>query len=128
MGNTNITPGSPNTVVNPGGRVPPLISFQPLADPNLPSTGSESERASGFAIAPRMFPAALNRGVFVGFHGIFSSGGTSNEENPMLFADPNSGKYFDFISNDEPNIGHLDGASSTADSVFVSDRRPRTCR
>ena len=118
---TNIVPGSPETVVNPGGRVPPLASFQPLNDPNLPSTGSESEGASGFAIAPPLFPAGLNRGVFIGFHGIFNTGGTSNEENPMLFADPSTGKYFDFISNDEPNIGHLDGATSTSDSLFVSD-------
>jgi hypothetical protein len=118
---TNLQPGQPNTVVNPGGRVAPLVSFQPLADPNLPNTGSESEGAAGFAIAPPMFPAALNRGVFVGFHGIFDAGGTANEENPVLFADPNSGKYFDFISNDEPNIGHIDGATSTADSLFLSD-------
>ena len=71
-----------------------------------------------------MFPAALNRGVFVGFHGVFNSGGTANEENPVVFADPNTGKYFDFISNDEPNIGHIDGATSTADSLFLSDVAP----
>jgi glucose/arabinose dehydrogenase len=118
---TNLTPGSPNTVVNPGQGVPPLIAFQPLRDPNLPTTGSESEGASGFAIAPPLFPAGLNQGVFIGFHGIFNSGGTSNEENPLLFADPNSGKYFDFISNDEPSIGHLDGATSTSDSLFLAD-------
>jgi glucose/arabinose dehydrogenase len=118
---TNLLPGQPDTVVDPGGRVPPLISFQPLPDSNLPSTGSESEGASGFAIAPAMFPAPLNQGVFIGFHGIFNAGGTANEENPMLFANPTSGKYFDFISNDEPQIGHFDGATSTADSLFVAD-------
>jgi glucose/arabinose dehydrogenase len=119
---TNLLPGQPNIVVNPSPLVvPPLIAFQPLADPNLPLTGSESEGASGFAIAPRMFPAPLNQGVFIGFHGLFDTGGTANEENPMLFADPTSGKYFDFISNDEPQIGHLDGATSTADSLFVTD-------
>jgi hypothetical protein len=118
---TNLSPGSPNVVVNPGQRVPPLISFQPLRDPNLPNTGSESEGASGFAIAPTGFPAPLNKGVFIGFHGIFGAGGTSNEENPLLYADGGSGKYFDFISNDEPNIGHIDGATSSADSLFLSD-------
>jgi glucose/arabinose dehydrogenase len=118
---TNVVPNTPETVVDPAGRVPPLASFQPLYDPNLPSTGSESEGASGFAISPSMFPAGVNNGVFIGFHGVFNTGGLANEENSMLFADPNTGKYFDFISNDEPNIGHLDGATSTADSLFVSD-------
>jgi hypothetical protein len=118
---TNLLPEQPNTVVNPGGRVAPLIAFQPLEDPRLPATGSESEGASGFAIAPPMFPKALSGGVFVGFHGIFDAGGRANEENPVIFANPNTGKYFDFISNDEPNIGHIDGATSTADSLFLSD-------
>ena len=98
-----------------------MASFQPLNDPNLPATGSESEGSSGFAIAPPNFPPGLNRGVFIGIHGVFNTGGTANEENPMLFADPSTGKYFDFISNDEPNIGHIDGAASTADSLFISD-------
>jgi uncharacterized protein YccT (UPF0319 family) len=118
---TNLTPGTPNTVVNPGGRVSPLASFQPLRDPNLPSTGSESEGAAGFAIAPPMFPAGLNKGAFIGFHGVFNSGGTANEENPLLYVDPTTGKYFDFVSNDEPNIGHFDGATSTTDSLFLAD-------
>src|SRR5262249_30307902 len=118
---TNLQPGSPNQGVNPGGRVPPVASFQPLRDPNLPSTGSESEGASGFAIAPTSFPAGWNSGVFIGFHGIFNSGGIANEENPLLYADTNTGKYFDFISNDEPNVGHFDGATSTADSLFLTD-------
>ena len=118
---TNLNPGDPQTVVNPSGRVTPLVSFEPLADPHLPTTGSESEGASGFAIAPRMFPAGLNKGVFVGFHGLFNQGGTDNEENPLVFADTTSGKYFDFISNEEPTIGHFDGAASTTDSLFLSD-------
>jgi hypothetical protein len=118
---TNLLPDTPNTVINPALRVPSLASFQPLRDPNLPATGSESEGASGFAIAPPLFPAGVNQGVFVGFHGIFNSGGTANEENPLLYADPTTGKYFDFVSNDEPNIGHFDGATSTADSLFLTD-------
>jgi glucose/arabinose dehydrogenase len=118
---TNPLPDMPNTVVNPGSRVSPLASFQPLRDPNLLSTGSESEGASGFAIAPAMFPAGVNHGVFVGFHGVFNTGGTSNEENPLLYVDGSTGKYFDFISNDEPGIGHFDGAASTSDSLFLTD-------
>ena len=109
------------TAVDPTERVTPLASFEPLADPNLPGTGSRSQGASGFALSPPMFPTGLNDGVFIGFHGVFDTGGTSNDKNPMLFVNPNTGNYFDFISNDEPNIGHLDGAASTSNALFVSD-------
>lgn len=117
---TNDLPGQPDRVVNPGGRVTPIASFQPLPDANLPATGSEAEGASALALAPATFPTAL-RGVFVGFHGKFASGGTANEENPLRFVDPATGRSFDVVSNDEPNIGHIDGATSTADSLFLSD-------
>jgi hypothetical protein len=118
---TTTTPGGTGTRVNPGGGVTPLAAFEPLVDPLLPTTGSESEGSSGFAPSPINFPTALQHGVFIGFHGQFSSGGVANEENPLLFANPSSGNYFDFISNDLPNIGHFDGAMSTADSLFLSD-------
>jgi hypothetical protein len=118
---TNQAPGEPVTAVNPSERVAPLASFEPLADPNLPGTGSRSQGAAGFALSPPMFPAGLNNGVFIGFHGVFDTGGTSNDKNPMLFVNPTTGNYFDFISNDEPNIGHLDGAASTENALFVSD-------
>ena len=118
---TNQAPGEPVTAVNPSQRVTPLASFEPLGDPNLPGTGSRSQGAAGIALSPPMFPAGLNAGVFIGFHGVFDSGGTANDKNPMLFVDPGSGSYFDFISNEEPNIGHLDGAASTENAIFVSD-------
>src|SRR5262249_14624354 len=47
-----------------------------------------------------------------------------NDENPLVFADPNRAdgpQYFDFVSNNLPNIGHLDEALSTADSLFLAD-------
>ena len=114
-------PGDPVVVVNPGLGRPPLIAFEPLPDPVLTTEGSESEGASGFAISPPMFPSGLNQGVFIGFHGLFSEGGTANDENPLVFADPKTGHYFDFISNNEPNIGHLDEALATSDSLFLAD-------
>jgi hypothetical protein len=114
-------PGDPVTVVNPNLGVQPVVAFEPLADPNLPQTGSESEGSSGFALSPSGFPAGLNQGVFIGFHGKFNQGGTDNEENPLVFADPKTGHYFDFISNDLTNIGHLDELFSTNDSLFVAD-------
>ena len=72
-------------------------------------------------LLPTMFPPGLNQGVFIGFHGLFNEGGTTNDENPLVFADLKTGHYFDFISNNEPNIGHLDEALSTSDSLFLAD-------
>jgi hypothetical protein len=114
-------PGDPVTVVDPTFGVQPLIGFEPLPDPVLTAEGSESEGSSGFALSPPNFPAGLNQGVFIGFHGLFVQGGTANDENPFIFANPSTGHYFDFISNDLANIGHLDEAMSTSDSLFLAD-------
>src|SRR5262249_35202238 len=108
---TNTTPGGAGTRIDlnpPTGVITPLAAFEPLVDSNLPSTRPESEGAWGFALAPPRFPVGLNTGVFIGFHGQFDTGGVANEENPLLYVDPTTGQYFDFISNDEPGIGHLD--------------------
>src|SRR5262249_14464917 len=114
-------PGDPVNVVNPNVGVQPMIAFEPLADPLLNPGGSKSQGASGFALSPSQFPAGLNRGVFIGFHGVFNQRGTANDENPLIFANPSTGEYFDFISNDEPNIGHLDEVLSTSNSLFLAD-------
>ena len=114
-------PGDPVTVVNPSVGVQPLIGFEPLPDSVLTTEGSESEGSSGFALSPAQFPPGLNHGVFVGFHGVFNEGGTANDENPVVFADPATGHYFDFVSNDLSNIGHIDEILSTSDSLFLAD-------
>jgi len=101
-----------------GGGVQPLFNFEPL--PN-PFTGSESEGPNDIAFAPPGFPAVLNQGVFVGFHGRWATAGITNEENPVVFANLATTNYFHFISNDEPSIGHLDGLLSTYDSLFLAD-------
>jgi hypothetical protein len=101
-----------------GAGLQPKVEFLPL--PDL-LTGSESEGPNDVAIAPPAFPAGLNQGVFVGFHGKFGGGGIANEENPLVYADPVSGKYFHFIGNDEPDIGHLDGLLTTTDSLYAAD-------
>jgi glucose/arabinose dehydrogenase len=100
------------------GVVPPLVTFQPWPDP---ITGSESEGPSEIAFAPASFPAGLNNGIFVGFHGRFDVGGLANEENPLVFWNRATGGYFDFVDNNEPNIGHLDGLLSTRNALFISD-------
>jgi glucose/arabinose dehydrogenase len=114
-------PGDPVTVVNPGVGVQPLVAFEPLPDPVLTAEGSESEGSSGFALSPPQFPAGLNHGVFIGFHGVFDLGGASNDENPLVFANPVTGHYFDFVSNNETGIGHIDEVVSTTDSLFLAD-------
>jgi hypothetical protein len=101
-----------------GAGVQPLIAFQPLPDP---FTGHESEGVNDIVFAPPGFPDGLNTGIFMGFHGRFNLGGTNNEENPVLYADPSSGSYFHFIEGQQPGVGHLDGLLATRDSLFVAD-------
>ncbi len=101
-----------------GAGVPPLVAFQPLPDP---LTGLESEGANQITFAPPGFPDGLNSGIFLGFHGKFSSGGLSNEENPLVHANPETGDYFHFILGQQPGLGHLDGLLATRDSLFVAD-------
>lgn len=104
-------------VGDPG--VAPLVAFQPIPAPD----GSESEGAVEIAFAPPRFPAGLNHGVFIGFHGQFSLGGVSNEENPVVFYDLATGQYFHFVSNTS-DVGHLDGLLATDASLFLADVAP----
>lgn len=62
--------------------------------------------------------------MFLGFHGRFTSGGTANEENPLAYADLNTGSYFHFIPGQQPGVGHFDGLLATHDSLFVADLVP----
>ena len=57
----------------------------------------------------------------MGFHGQFSKGGLANEENPLVYADSQTGEYFHFIGNDEPAIGHLDGLLATGNKLYAAD-------
>lgn len=106
-----------NTFIG-GLGLPPRIAFQPLPDP---FTGHESEGVNDITFAPPGFPDGLNTGIFLGFHGRFSSAGLANEENPVVYADPATGDYFHFILGQQPGIGHLDGLLATRDSLFIAD-------
>jgi glucose/arabinose dehydrogenase len=99
-----------------GAGVQPLVTFQPLAGATFP----ESEGPALIAIAPAGFPSPLNDGLFVGFHGQ-PSYGIANEENPLVFYSFLHGTYCHFVSNEEPDVGHLNGVLSTDDSLFVAD-------
>lgn len=101
-----------------GAGIQPLIAFQPLPDP---FTGHESEGVNDITFAPPGFPDGLNTGIFLGFHGRYNLGGTNNEENPVLYANPATGAYFHFIEGRQAGIGHLDGLLAGRDSLFVAD-------
>ena len=101
-----------------GAGIPPLINFEPQPDP---FSLNESEGANDITFAPPGFPAGVNTGVFIGFHGQFNYGGLNNEENPVVYADPVTKQYFHFILGQQPGIGHLDGLLATTDSLFVAD-------
>jgi hypothetical protein len=103
-----------------------LAAFAPL---NGLAT-EESEGANEIAFAPAGFPAGLNNGVFIGFHGQFDQTGdpnpltgAGNEEHPVVFDSLDSNSYWHFIDNANPGvtIGHLDGVLSTTDSLYLSD-------
>ena len=97
--------------------IQPLIAFQPI--PN-PFTGFESEGPVEIAFAPPGFPNGLNNGWFIGFHGQ-GSGGVANEENPVVFADQATNRYFHFISTLEPNVGHPNSVLATNDALYIAD-------
>jgi hypothetical protein len=114
---SNYTAYRTGTIVG-GAGIQPLIAFQPIPDP---LNGRESEGANDIVFAPPGFPDGLNTGVFLGFHGKFNGGGTNNEENPLVYANPMTRAYFHFIAGQQPGIGHLDGLLATRDSLFVAD-------
>lgn len=113
----NYTAYRTGTIVG-GQGVQPLVAFQPL-------DGAESEGPNDIALTPPFFPRDLRGGMFIGMHGRYSSGGLSNEENPLVFADLETGEYFHIIENTESGVGHLDGLLSTDDSLFVADISPQ---
>jgi glucose/arabinose dehydrogenase len=98
----------------------PLVTFQPIPMPN----GSEAEGISEIAFAPPSFPAALQGGLFAGFHGKFNLAGVANEENPVVFVNVSTGGYFHIVGNQETGIGHPDGFVSTNDTLYISDMSP----
>ena len=100
------------------GAIQPEVAFIPI--PN-PANGAESEGANEIAFSPANFPAGLNNGVFVGFHGKFNLTGAANEENAVVYYDLATDSYYHFIAPGQAGIGHLDGLLATSNSLFLSD-------
>lgn len=87
----------------------------------LPLNGSENEGISSLAFAPASFPDDLRDGVFAGFHGQFDMTGIENEENPLLWIGAITGEHRTVVSNDAPNVGHIDSLVSSDDALYVAD-------
>ena len=103
------------TAADTAGLVDPLIAF--TADPGTP----ESEGAVEIAFAPASFGPGYADGVFVAFYGEANQGGAGNEENPLVYADPATGEFFDFFGVKEADLGHPSGLLATADALYLSD-------
>ena len=80
-----------------------------------------SEGPNGITFAPPGFPEGLNSGVFIGFHGKLFLGGLKNDENPLVYADPETGNYFHFIRGQQAGVGHMSGLLASRDSLYVAD-------
>lgn len=100
------------TVGPSAGVVAPVAAFRPL-------DGEKSEGAVELAIAPPSFPSDFAEGVFVPFSGVFNAGGASNDENPLVFVDPQTGIFFHFLANGQ--MGHPNGVLATNDALYLSD-------
>lgn len=97
-----------------GQDIAPLAAFQPL-------NGVQSLGISEMALAPADFPAGLNDGLFITFYGVWEQGGVNNTTGPLLYYSFATGQYTDIILPGQAGIGHLDGITSTANALFLSD-------
>ena len=117
-------PGHPETVVNPGVGVQPLIAFEPLADPVLTAQVPRARGRRGSRCRRPISRPGSTTASSSGSTASGTEGGIANDENPLVFADPSTGQYFDFVSNDEPGVGHFDGAVSTSTRSSWPTSRP----
>ena len=96
----------------PTGVTTPAIAF-------LPKDGRRSEGAVEVSLAPTAFGTDFVSGFFVSFFGKTFGAGPTNDENPVVFADPYTGNYFHFINNQL--LGHPYGLLATDDTLYLSD-------
>jgi glucose/arabinose dehydrogenase len=122
--------GNPGTYIDGNGQIvsktdpnwiDPLVTFQPLT---TPAPTSESEGIASIAFAPTNFPVGTNNGAFLGFFGRFAFQPTDDRENPLVYYDLTTGRYFHFLSSKYPggeDFGRLTNLLSTPDSLFAVD-------
>ena len=92
----------------------PVVAYTPL-------DGSESEGIASLASMPALFPEELREGYVAGFHGQYDETGDGNEENPLVWADLETGDRFELVANDNPGVGHLDSLLATDDALLIAD-------
>lgn len=90
--------------------------------------GRDAQGVNHIAFSPSNWTGELANGLFAGFHGRFSSGGTDNSENPVIFFDLDAigtpsllDGYWQLIHGQTAGIGHLDGLLSTPDFLYLAD-------
>jgi hypothetical protein len=94
--------------------VEPILEFMPLH-------GSESIGPSSLVSAPAGFPAGLDNGLLVGFHGLFDATGLENPTNPVLYIDLDTHERIELVSNDSPAIGHLNSLATDGSVLYAAD-------
>lgn len=103
--------------VGSGGRSPEL-AIQPWPDP---MTGAEAEGPAQISFGPPGFPPPFDRGVFIGFHGRYTTAGPTNNENAVVFYDPEERRYLHFVPPALPGLGHPDALLAHGDSLYIAD-------
>ncbi len=100
--------------------IDPLATFQPLTNP---PPDSDSEGVASISFAPKNFPTGTNNGAFVGFFGRFGYQSGDDRENPLVYYDLDTGRYFHFLSSKYPggDFGHFTNLLSTQDTLFTVD-------
>jgi len=92
-----------------------FVAFTPM-----PGVG-ESRGAAEITKAPANFPAGLNSGYFVGFHGLWDEVGTANTINPVYYIDPVTGEYSAFITAGQSGISKPDGLLASPEGLYIAD-------
>lgn len=100
-------------VIVGGQGVQPLAAFQP-------SVNFDSAGISSLALSPSGFPSSFAGGIFVGFHGAYTSGGLTNATDPVAFVSA-SGTYAEFLDAGQPGLSHPDSLLATANSLYVAN-------
>ena len=97
--------------------IAPEVAYRPI---DGPGGVSEAEGVASVALMPEGFPNEL-QGVVAGFHGQYDDVGVANEENSLLLTMTATGDTIELFANADPAIGHIDGLTSTATTLYAAD-------
>lgn len=77
--------------------------------------------AAEIVLAPSGFPTGWNNGLFIGFHGNFTTAGGANLQNPVLYYSFDTHTFTTFISAGRDGVGHLDALWATSNALYLGD-------